>query len=61
MSAKPCPGPHSVAHGACAWLAPVASRGWSNAGLITDKHGVAKVRQYLQFLREQARARHDAG
>lgn len=30
-------------------------------GPITDKHGVAKVRQYLQFVREQARARYDAG
>jgi len=30
-------------------------------GPITDKHGVAKVRQYLQFVREQARSRFDAG
>ncbi|MCB1705330.1 MAG: MBL fold metallo-hydrolase [Halioglobus sp.] len=30
-------------------------------GPITDKHGVAKVRQYLQFVREQARQRYDAG
>ncbi|MGB1140415.1 MAG: MBL fold metallo-hydrolase [Halioglobus sp.] len=30
-------------------------------GPITDKHGVARVRQYLQFVREQARSRFDAG
>jgi len=30
-------------------------------GPITDKHGVAKVRHYLQFVRDQARARYDAG
>lgn len=36
MSAKPVPGLHPVAHGAYAWLAPGASWGWSNAGLIVD-------------------------
>ena len=36
MSAKPCPGLHPIAHGAYAWLAPEASWGWSNAGLIVD-------------------------
>ena len=30
-------------------------------GPITDKHGVAKVRHYLQFVHDQARARYDAG
>ncbi|MCB1843913.1 MAG: MBL fold metallo-hydrolase, partial [Halioglobus sp.] len=30
-------------------------------GPITDKHGVAQVRQYLQYVRDQARARYDAG
>ena len=30
-------------------------------GPITDKHGVAKVRHYLQYVRDQARARYDAG
>ena len=30
-------------------------------GPITDKHGVAKVRHYLQFVRDQARSRYDAG
>jgi glyoxylase-like metal-dependent hydrolase (beta-lactamase superfamily II) len=30
-------------------------------GPITDKHGVAKVRHYLQFVRDQTRARFDAG
>jgi cyclase len=30
-------------------------------GPITDKHGVAKVRHYLQFVRDQARRRYDAG
>lgn len=30
-------------------------------GPITDKHGVAKVRHYLQFVRDQARKRYDAG
>lgn len=30
-------------------------------GPITDKHGVAKVRHYLQYVREQARTRYDAG
>jgi len=30
-------------------------------GPITDKHGVAQVRHYLQFVRDQARARYDAG
>lgn len=30
-------------------------------GPITDKHGVAQVRHYLQFIRDEARARYDAG
>ena len=30
-------------------------------GPITDKHGVAAVRQYLEYVRDQARARFDAG
>ncbi len=30
-------------------------------GPITDKHGVAKVRHYLQYVHDQARARYDAG
>jgi glyoxylase-like metal-dependent hydrolase (beta-lactamase superfamily II) len=30
-------------------------------GPITDKHGVAQVRHYLQFVRDEARARYDAG
>lgn len=30
-------------------------------GPITDKHGVVQVRHYLQFVREQARSRYDAG
>ena len=30
-------------------------------GPITDKHGVAQVRQYLQYVRDQARSRFDAG
>jgi len=30
-------------------------------GPITDKHGVAKVRHYLQYVHDQARARFDAG
>ena len=30
-------------------------------GPITDKHGVAQVRHYLQFVRDQARSRYDAG
>lgn len=30
-------------------------------GPITDKHGVTKVRQYLQYVHDQARARYDAG
>jgi cyclase len=30
-------------------------------GPITDRHGVAKVRHYLQFVHDQARARYDAG
>ena len=30
-------------------------------GPITDKHGVAKVRHYLQYVRTQARSRYDAG
>jgi glyoxylase-like metal-dependent hydrolase (beta-lactamase superfamily II) len=57
------------------WQGPVAN--WINAclliedmaadlivpghGPITDKHGVVKVRQYLQYVRDQARARYDAG
>jgi cyclase len=57
------------------WHGPVAN--WINAclliedmaadlivpghGPITDKHGVVKVRHYLQFVRDQARARYDAG
>jgi glyoxylase-like metal-dependent hydrolase (beta-lactamase superfamily II) len=57
------------------WQGPVSN--WINAclliedmeadlivpghGPITDKHGVLKVRQYLQFVRDQARARYDAG
>ncbi|MEZ5572400.1 MAG: MBL fold metallo-hydrolase [Halioglobus sp.] len=57
------------------WQGPVAN--WINAcnliedlaadlivpghGPITDKHGVAKVRHYLQFVRDQARSRYDAG
>ena len=30
-------------------------------GPITDKHGVAKVRHYLQYVHDQARSRYDAG
>jgi len=30
-------------------------------GPITDKHGVAKVRRYLQYIHDQARSRYDAG
>lgn len=30
-------------------------------GPITDKHGVVKVRHYLQYVRDQARSRYDAG
>ena len=30
-------------------------------GPITDRHGVAKVRHYLQYVHDQARARYDAG
>ncbi|MDE0931335.1 MAG: MBL fold metallo-hydrolase, partial [Halioglobus sp.] len=30
-------------------------------GPITDKHGVAKVRRYLQYVHDQARIRYDAG
>jgi cyclase len=30
-------------------------------GPITDRHGVAKVRRYLQYIRDQARSRYDAG
>jgi len=30
-------------------------------GPITDKHGVAQVRHYLQFVHDEARARYDAG
>ncbi len=30
-------------------------------GPITDRHGVAQVRHYLQFVRDEARARYDAG
>ncbi len=30
-------------------------------GPITDKHGVVKVRQYLQYVHDQARSRYDAG
>ena len=30
-------------------------------GPITDKHGVIKVRQYLQYVQDQARLRYDAG
>lgn len=30
-------------------------------GPITDKHGVVKVRQYLQFVHDQARIRYDEG
>ncbi|CAA0118300.1 Uncharacterised protein [Halioglobus japonicus] len=30
-------------------------------GPITDKHGVIKVRQYLQYVHDQARTRYDAG
>jgi glyoxylase-like metal-dependent hydrolase (beta-lactamase superfamily II) len=50
------------------WEGPVAN--WIDAclliedmdvDLITDKHGVAKVRQYLQYVRDQARTRFDAG
>ena len=57
------------------WQGPVAN--WINAclliedmaadlivpghGPITDKHGVVQVRHYLQFVRDQARARYDAG
>jgi cyclase len=36
MSSKQRPGLHPLAHGAYAWLAPEASWGWSNAGLIVD-------------------------
>jgi cyclase len=30
-------------------------------GPITDKHGVARVRHYLQYVRDEARSRYDAG
>lgn len=30
-------------------------------GPVTDKHGVAKVRHYLQYVHDQARIRYDAG
>ena len=30
-------------------------------GPVTDKHGVAQVRHYLQYVRDQARQRYDAG
>jgi glyoxylase-like metal-dependent hydrolase (beta-lactamase superfamily II) len=30
-------------------------------GPITDRHGVAAVRQYLEYVRDQARLRYDAG
>ena len=30
-------------------------------GPITDKHGVAQVRHYLQYVHDQARSRYDAG
>jgi len=30
-------------------------------GPITDKHGVVQVRHYLQYVRDQARTRYDAG
>lgn len=36
MASKPHPGLHPLANGAYAWLAPEASWGWSNAGLIAD-------------------------
>ena len=36
MTTSLCPGLHPLAHGAYAWLAPHASWGWSNAGLIVD-------------------------
>lgn len=36
MGNKHHPGLHPIAHGAYAWLAPTASWGWSNAGLIVD-------------------------
>jgi cyclase len=36
MTTNHCPGLHPVAHDAYAWLAPTASWGWSNAGLIVD-------------------------
>lgn len=36
MTSKPHPGLHPLAQGAYAWLAPEASWGWSNAGLIVD-------------------------
>ncbi len=33
---KPCPGLHPLGNGAYAWLAPQATWGWSNAGLVVD-------------------------
>ncbi|MCB1689833.1 MAG: MBL fold metallo-hydrolase [Halioglobus sp.] len=36
MTTRLCPGLHPLSHGAYAWLAPQATWGWSNAGLITD-------------------------
>lgn len=30
-------------------------------GPVTDKHGVLQVKRYLQFVRDEARARYDAG
>lgn len=30
-------------------------------GPVTDRHGVASVRQYLEYVRDQARLRYDAG
>jgi hypothetical protein len=30
-------------------------------GPITDKHGVVQVRHYLQYVRDQAKTRYDAG
>jgi cyclase len=30
-------------------------------GPVTDKHGVARVREYLTYIRDEARKRHDSG
>jgi glyoxylase-like metal-dependent hydrolase (beta-lactamase superfamily II) len=62
MSSKPCPGLHPVAQGAYAWLAPGASWGWSNAGLIVDGEQSLLVDTLfdLELTGEMLRAMRDA-